>query len=501
MHICTMRGAFSVILLLATEALEDDGHVDWASARLAEDDECGSVGGAGTEDGRAKCAVSALQLRAAAVVREADPTTNDTDVAKNIGMRPMGNLDDDTELEAESVWEPDRIQHYALDCFYACNGPGMCEDFCGKGNACCRYMRSGDPPECAGVSFWPVVHCHTCVHSPLAQQQAEATMTTTTVAPPPVMPQPQPGWPTNPTNPTSPTGPTRPTSPPPPAQTGPGTPFDDPRLYKRSTAPLMEFFMYRVQTDENYDPMNQNLANAAGALWYLHNEIVIHPGLQRSGTHFSNAKTRIERFRVQVRATEPVYALGMHFGVVNTFDLTKCTGPFNCDNFRKFGYAVGCESWKVPSDFPHGQWNQANHYPGATWYSLPGPCWSKALHQKDLGCAKLEPGGACPGGVIPTGQGNCTYKYEKLGELTIDELEGLESPDTFVKNGGREYDVATDKGYLMSFWDGKNDVAKNRWRIERMKLLFRQKFPNQPELVEFPCDFNKFRFYPEHHLR
>ena len=44
--------------------------------------------------------------------------------------------------------------------------------------------------------------------------------------------------------------------------------------------------------------------------------------------------------------------------VMNEFDITECTGPFECENFARFGYTVGCENWieGSPGNFPHQQW-------------------------------------------------------------------------------------------------------------------------------------------------
>ena len=43
---------------------------------------------------------------------------------------------------------------------------------------------------------------------------------------------------------------------------------------------------------------------------------------------------------------------------MNEFDITECTGPFECENFKRFGYTVGCENWVAgsPANFPHQKW-------------------------------------------------------------------------------------------------------------------------------------------------
>jgi len=260
----------------------------------------------------------------------------------------------------------------------------------------------------------------------------------------------------------------------------------------------MTFYMYRVQSTENYPEYNHDMLNLAGGMWYLHNEVVWHPK-GRSGTYFSNPVSRILKFKVQVKATQPLYDLGFNFGVLNTFDSGMCSGPWKCENFQTYGYTVGCETWEPgsPSNFPHAQWNKLNHYKGAIWFSLPGPCPSKNYKRKDAQCTKREPGGQCPPGKTPTGSYDCTYTLEKVGEITINELEGISDYDKFVAGGGREYDPKTDKGVHMTFWDGLQDEAACARRVAAAENLFKQKYPKLPDLPGAKCDFNRFKFFPD----
>lgn len=240
----------------------------------------------------------------------------------------------------------------------------------------------------------------------------------------------------------------------------------------------MTYYVYRVQSDENWPLTNKNAGNIAGMLWYLHNEIVWHKG-GRFGTYFSHPVTRLVKFKIQMRATQALHDLGMNFGVVNTMDSNKCSGPFKCDNLASYGGTVGCETWQKGSanNFPHQQWDELNRYPGATWYSFPEA-------------------GHCPPGVTPTGEGHCVYSFEYMGEITIDQLEGLGDFKKFAAEGGREYDPKIDNGVKLSFWKGIKDARLCRWRVEQAARLFREKYPWMEELPEPTCDFNKFKFYP-----
>jgi len=256
--------------------------------------------------------------------------------------------------------------------------------------------------------------------------------------------------------------------------------------------------MYRVQGDDDYPQPNHNLANLAGALWYLHNEIVWHKEGRR-GTYFSSPVTRILKFRVQMKATQPLFAMGMNFGAMNTFDSGECTGPWDCDNLGRSGYVVGCETWQAGagSNFPHQQWNHLNKYPGATWYSLPGSCPSQRHTNKSSNCVDIAPGGLCPHGVEPTGTWNCTYRLFQVGEITIDELEGIADYEEFIRNGGREYDPKTDKGVNTAFWDRLQHAGACTWRVDAAEKKFREKYPKHQVLPDPKCDFDKHRFYSD----
>lgn len=259
----------------------------------------------------------------------------------------------------------------------------------------------------------------------------------------------------------------------------------------------MTFHLFRVRSDENYSCCeNADLATAGAAMFYLHNEIVWHP-TSRSGTFFENAKTRINRYKVTTKATQPLLDLGMDFGVMNEFDITKCTGPFQCDNFIRFGYAVGCEDWREgsPANFPHQKWNSLNVYPNTSWFSFPGACPMSGLGDKSHKCELEQPGGACPEGIRPSGTGDCTYTMEDAGEIKLDDMVGMSSYKEFIAKGGREFDPITDQGVHLNFWDGKLDDVLANQRTEHMISLFDSKYPDEKTIHAPACNFNKYRFY------
>jgi len=54
-------------------------------------------------------------------------------------------------------------QHWGADCWEPCHGAGLCPQFCGAENACCRFGSTQDPPECHGIVAWGDLRFHTCI--------------------------------------------------------------------------------------------------------------------------------------------------------------------------------------------------------------------------------------------------------------------------------------------------------------------------------------------------
>jgi len=248
--------------------------------------------------------------------------------------------------------------------------------------------------------------------------------------------------------------------------------------------------MYRVQNDEEYAPENQNMASLAGAMFYLHNEIVWHVPRRFN-------KTRIQKFRIRMKAPQPLYEKGMTFGTRVAFDRGMCTGPFECEKWwERYGYYVGCND---VGSFPTSQWEDTCKYTNAVWYSLPGQCPSREIRDKTWTCRGTEPGGVCPPGVEPSGSGNCTYSHELVGEISLNELSGIQGDyGEFIRLGGREYNQWSDRGVMTDFWDWKYSQYHCDQRVAKANEMFKIKFPDVPTDDELPpprCNFNYQSFY------
>mmetsp|Transcript_82392 Transcript_82392/g.233662 ORF Transcript_82392/g.233662 Transcript_82392/m.233662 type:complete len:457 (+) Transcript_82392:125-1495(+) len=261
----------------------------------------------------------------------------------------------------------------------------------------------------------------------------------------------------------------------------------------------MSFYMYRAQSDADYPATNVNMGDLPGVLWYLHNEVIV-----------SNPRkydvTRIIRFRVTVKTTQHGYAMThSQFGPFTAFDRGQCTVP-TCDSiFQQNGYLVGCQN----TDSSQGLGNYVSlqsvpctppNCKEGTWYSLPGPCPSYPLENKDYTCNGTSPGGQCQfvygdGGVTGfdeapvTGENDCTYYAKWAGQIHLNELIGL-PPDlasyqAFWQAQNWEYNVASDAGvctenYNCTFWNGRNDQEACAVRQRYIQDTFDAKFPFYP---------------------
>ncbi|CAE8593178.1 unnamed protein product [Polarella glacialis] len=437
----------------AAASLTQESDLELANDAVLADDEC-------AEAGNSDCALNAIQIRGqsktSAVEVESRSSYEAEAGAESEALNQVSEQQpltpQEEKLGAASIW------NYRQNCWTPCNKQsGNCENFCGPGNACCRYGRSG-PPECTGVKFWPSMSFHTCVIG-------TAPLNPNAIAPKRLESM---------------------------ADAHPSkqesSAYYKPEnllLTKPSTAPVLSFYVYRAMSDSNFPPENVNAANLDGVMWYLHNEVVVY-------TPRKFDITRILRFKVTYKAPEPLFDKDMNFGVRYAFDSGRCTGPGNCNaDFKKYGYFVGCNYvWQYPT----AQFKDAVYYPNSTWYSFPGPCSDRDYRNHDTSCVQQDPGGACSG--TPSGQGDCTYNYEPAGEVKLDEIVGMREDYTrFVGRGGREYVRGLDMGLMFSFWNFKQNVQANERRVAQAQATFAKKYPDSEVLDGTPCDFDYGKFY------
>eukprot|EP00929_Paragymnodinium_shiwhaense_P045625 TRINITY_DN23283_c0_g1_i1.p1 TRINITY_DN23283_c0_g1~~TRINITY_DN23283_c0_g1_i1.p1 ORF type:complete len:532 (+),score=92.06 TRINITY_DN23283_c0_g1_i1:83-1597(+) len=278
--------------------------------------------------------------------------------------------------------------------------------------------------------------------------------------------------------------------------------------------PTKTFYMYRAQNDEDYPPLNTNMANLGGVLWYLHNEVVnrCDSGRGRGEWGYRRFKiTRIIRYRVTYRPTSELYNEGGNvFGVRVAFDSGACTGAFrgmrDCKGvWKRYGYIVGCN---VLGEGPYPTCPDKSaenycpiNYRDAAWFSFPGPCPDNKFDQCSDAQAKKDPGGFSR---QVTGDKDATWTYEEAGEINIDDLVGIsaryKSHRDFCNAGCLEYikyGHKKDTGKCTDWWNGKMDEVKNLERIKKTDEAFKKAYPEMPgdDDMNIKCDFDREKFY------
>lgn len=251
--------------------------------------------------------------------------------------------------------------------------------------------------------------------------------------------------------------------------------------------PLMNFYVYRAQDEKEYALENVNVADLPGVMWYLHNEVV-------GSVPRKFFITRILRYKITMRPASILYDhRKKNFGPFVAFDSGRCTVP-HCDHiWNSLGFNMGCQPLNTTrvAYFSPFKTRPGPHHNDALWYSLPGPCPSAEHKQKNAACTAQMPGGQCndPADLLSPDR-TCTYRAQKAGEISLDELSGIE--DYFrwwSKEGNREYIWHEDKGQGTDFWDGREDPKKCAARMHKVQEVFKRKFPDMPVTYgEPPCD-------------
>ena len=260
--------------------------------------------------------------------------------------------------------------------------------------------------------------------------------------------------------------------------------------------------------DEQYNAGldSVNTASVEGALMYLQSEGII-PQAQVGCKRKNGAMKYVVFYNVTI--SQPVKSpeatsVFNEYCQFSAMDGGKCNeGEEKCKRFNgDLGPCVGAGSRTDDKRAP---------YPGNYWYSYPGSCTLEFWKDKTPECRKNNPGGLCPFGEQPDGI-KCTFSYEILGYLKIDDLVGI----TFMKsssgnlykdfeefcldkNGqykGVEFDGVKSS---IPFWENPTDPNANSERAQKMITMYNDKtkenrnmkmLPEINDLTESnpPCD-------------
>uniref|UniRef100_M4C0E4 Uncharacterized protein n=1 Tax=Hyaloperonospora arabidopsidis (strain Emoy2) TaxID=559515 RepID=M4C0E4_HYAAE len=155
--------------------------------------------------------------------------------------------------------------------------------------------------------------------------------------------------------------------------------------------------------------------------------------------------------------------------------------PKECDQYigaagePKLGFCVGgtLQDNEAIAPYPHNY-----------WFSFPNSCPLSRWSNKTDSCRKEFAGGLCPHGIEPDGE-TCTFSYEILGYILLDDVVGITSmvnPNTgdtytdyhdFCEADGVEFSVSVSGDNVtwldgIEFWDSPGDSNANVKRSEKV---------------------------------
>nr|AIG55442.1 secreted protein [Thraustotheca clavata] len=248
-----------------------------------------------------------------------------------------------------------------------------------------------------------------------------------------------------------------------------------------------------------------NTASVEGALYYLQTE-----GINQADSVNCLRKSNMSYiWLLDITIVQPTFAIAEYednggvvpeYGTYIAMDGGFCTPvgdqvPLECLTYNGLQYNKNLGQW-IGGEKRTTQL-KAN-YNDNVWFSFPNSCYTRRFEQKDEACRKAQHGGLCPLGVQPDGV-NCTFSYDVLGYIRIDELVGITSMKSsqtgqnyrdrveFCKDSKIEYDFSTSKSDL-TFWDDPLNPDANANRTKQMIEFYNDmiKSGNYPNMKPLP---------------
>ncbi|KAL3670656.1 hypothetical protein V7S43_003846 [Phytophthora oleae] len=205
----------------------------------------------------------------------------------------------------------------------------------------------------------------------------------------------------------------------------------------------------------------------------------------------------------QTTVVQPTAAMEYYAQATNEYDFAVERCPFlpmdggQCNPKADGSFPDGCNQYTGANGQPDlgfcvGGSLQDNEaiapYPHNYWFSFPNSCPLSRWSAKTETCRREYPGGMCPLGVEPNGE-TCTFKYEVLGYIPLDDVVGITSmvnPNTglnfadyseFCAAGGVEFSVSVVGDQVtwldgLDFWANPGDSDANAARAEKVVAAY-----------------------------
>nr|AIG55946.1 secreted protein [Achlya hypogyna] len=233
-----------------------------------------------------------------------------------------------------------------------------------------------------------------------------------------------------------------------------------------------------------------NTASPEGALFYvqsegIHEKLDVNCGRKTNMSYIWFMNVTIVQPTFVIAEMQDDTSVVPEYGHFVAMDNGACT-PINsksdistfCSNFGGLNYTANLGPY-IGGE-PRIDHKYAN-YPNNIWFSFPNSCYTQTFTAKNDACRKAQPGGLCPRGTKPDGV-KCTFSYDVLGYIFIDDLVGITNMTSkagtkyrnrveFCKDGKVEYNMDTDNSDL-TFWNQPHNETANAERTQKMLDLY-----------------------------
>lgn len=264
---------------------------------------------------------------------------------------------------------------------------------------------------------------------------------------------------------------------------------------------------YYTTFDDKYRAVldTVNMAAVEGALKYVQAEC-INASVVTDCTRKNNIEYVVF---YQTTVVQPEAAMEYYANVTDEHDFTIEHCPFSpmdggqCHSKSDASFPDACDQYIGADGQPDlgfcvGASLQDNEviapYPHNYWFSFPNSCPQSRWDDKTNACRTDYAGGLCALGVEPDGK-TCTFSYEVLGYILLDNVVGITSlvnPQTnnnyanyteFCEAGGVEFSVVVSGEEVtwldgLDFWANPGNSDANAERAEKLVTAYSELVAN-----------------------